>query len=82
MNTTNRTRFPMLDPSKEWIFCLEGYELAFDKATYESIKGDWNKGKAIEVIAAEYTRDPTEIIIALIDMVLKGHKVRPMARLL
>ncbi len=69
-----------LKPTSDWIFCLEGLELAFERHVYKRILNQWNDGASIEFIAKQERRKEIEILICLMDHARKKRKVRPFAQ--
>lgn len=68
-----------LNPKKDWVFCLEDLELAFEKEVYKRILEDWNDGASIEFIAKKERRKDIEILLCLIDHAKKGKRIRAFA---
>lgn len=64
---------------RDYVYCLEHLELAFEKEEMKLIKGWWNGGESIEYIASQLERDAREIFIALFHMACVGNKLRPFA---
>lgn len=61
-----------LNKEKEYVFCNEELETAFEKEDLQLITDKWNLGRDIEEIASEHNRDPDEIFLALFHQAREG----------
>ncbi|KAB8139285.1 hypothetical protein F9U64_01280 [Gracilibacillus oryzae] len=68
-----------LNPKKDWVFCLENLELAFEKDVLERITDDWNSGVDINTIAKRERRLEDEIFLALYHQARLGKITKPFA---
>lgn len=75
MNTRNG-QAAYLKKDKDYVFCNEELELAFEKQDLERITKKWNHGYAIVDIAEEHKRDPDEIFLALFHQARVGKVYR------
>src|SRR5690625_1808277 len=74
MNTVSSV--PFLKPDRDYVFCNEDLELAFEKHDLDIITDKWNRGHDILQIAEEHKRDPDEIFLAIFHQARKGKITR------
>lgn len=78
MNTRDDKIASFLNPDKEYEIILDGIEMAFEKDKLIRIKEKWNGGMKLVDIAEEEKRQPIEVILALMHLATKRHKLRPL----
>lgn len=61
-----------LKKDKDYVFCNEELEMAFEKQDLQLITDKWNLGRDIEDIASEHNRDPDEVFLALFHQAREG----------
>ena len=66
-----------LQPGIKYVFCLEGFELAFEEDVLAKIVNQWNEGASIEFIAKQEKRRNEEVFLAIFDQACKGNIKRP-----
>jgi hypothetical protein len=82
MKTLSHGFIPMLpQDDTEYEFLLDWLEFAMSKQQLRDIKHLWNNGSDISEIVTETQRKPLEILMALIHLSEKNHKIRAMGRL-
>lgn len=79
MNTRHMGSVPVLNPNKNYVFCNEDLELAFEQEDLEVITRKWNTGWKLEQIAEEHKRDPDEIFLAIFHQAREGKIFRRLA---
>ena len=72
MNTRRQGAAVFLTPGKDYVFCNEELETAFERVELEEITRKWNLGFSFEEIAIEHQRDPDEIFLAVFHQAREG----------
>lgn len=65
-----------LKKDRDYVFCNEELEMAFERRDLDDITDKWNLGYDIEQIAIEHKRDPDEIFLALFHQAREGKTFR------
>ena len=79
MNATNTSRVLKIKPGLEYVFLLDDLELAMTKEQLDRVTKAWNSGMELEVIADEESRNPIEVLLALIHQAREKNITRPFA---
>lgn len=75
---TAGSNIPILQmPRSEYEIALDGLEFVFHKNQLHQIKELHNAGLSYKQISQIEKRDPYEVIIALLHLARKGHRLRP-----
>lgn len=72
MMNTRSGHAVQLRRGRDYVFCNEDLELAFERADLNDITKQWNNGKCIHEIAYAYKRDPDEVFLALFHQAREG----------
>lgn len=78
MNTQSKTFVPVLDPEEDYEIALDDLEFAFSKGELSYIQNTHNKGVWVTRIAENIRRDEYEVLIAIMHMMRKGRKIKPL----
>jgi len=71
------TRYPnYIKPDKDYVFLLDDMEFAMTKEQLDAVTKRWNEGYRIPIIAEMESRNPVEILMALIHQAKRGYKMR------
>lgn len=83
MNTLDNNQKNFLEGEpKDHVILLDTLEFGMPKSQLEEITELHNRGWGFEEISEEVRRNPYEVIVALLHQVMKGRKMRPMAKLI
>lgn len=69
---TRKYNTPVLQKGKQYVFCNEELEPAFEVRELDVIADKWNRGFTFEEIAKEHLRDPDEIFLAVFHLAREG----------
>lgn len=72
MNTRRPYTAVYLEKGKNYVFCNEELEPAFERDELEIIADKWNNGFGFKKIAEEHERDPDEIFLAIFHLAREG----------
>ena len=72
MNTRKPYAAVFLKKGKDYVFCNEELEPAFEREELDIIAEKWNMGYGFEEIAEEHKRDPDEIFLAIFHQAREG----------
>lgn len=78
MIATDTRNLNYIKPGKDYVFLLEDMEFAMTKEQLSTVTKRWNEGHRIPDIAEDESRNPVEVLIALIHQAKRGCKVRPL----
>lgn len=67
----------ILNPNKEWVFCLEDLEPAFEQDVLDRITNEFNAGVSMMEIAIQERRKWEEIFLAMFHQARKRKIKRP-----